>query len=409
MNFSSVRNSLMFNKRELWAVSIASMIRSIGFGMSWPFLAIFLNVELHIPIYIVGLLFTLSTLSSIAFSIIGGGLSDYLGRKTMLLIGSVIGALIYGGLAFLIFHSYPVILVEILFVFSSISGAIVFPAASALVSDVTEESERTMAYSIYRIMSNVGWAIGPLTGAFVYDYGMYIIFIILSITNVLQFIVILFYISRKKKKSSRLRARGNFLVYDKYLFAFSIGTFLVTVLSSQFSVTLPVYSDKAIGIPASSLGYIYAVNGTIVVVGQYPMSWIMRRVSDIKVMMVGSLFYSIGYVLVGFSGTLLDLMIDMVLITIGENFTSPGMNSVVSKIAPSGKTGIYMGFLGMVNSTGRAIGPSLGSVFLFLYAYNGPEVWLSLCSFGLMAIMALSVAGKMIYSRQLNAPEPGTS
>ncbi len=406
MNFTSVRDSLMLSKKELWAVSTASMIRSIGFGMSWPFLAIFLNVELQIPIYIVGLLFSLSTVSSIVFSIIGGGLSDYLGRKTMLLIGSVIGASIYGLLAFLIFHSYAVILIEILFVFSSISGAIVFPAASALVSDVTDESERTMAYSIYRIMSNVGWAIGPLTGAFVYDYGMYIIFIILAVTNILQFIVIFFYISRKKRKSSRLRTRANFLVYDKYLFAFSIGTFLITILSSQFSVTLPVYSDKAIGIPASSLGYIYAVNGIIVVAGQYPMSWIMRRVSDIKVMMVGSLFYSIGYVLVGFSGSLIDLMLDMILITVGENLTSPGMNSVVSKIAPSGKTGIYMGFLGMVNSTGRALGPSLGSVFLFLYAYNGPEVWLSLCSFGLVAIMALNIAAKMIYSRQPSISTP---
>ena len=220
MNFTSVRSSLMFGKKELWAVSTASMIRSIGFGMSWPFLAIFLNVELQIPIYIVGLLFSLSTVSSIVFSIIGGGFSDYLGRKTMLLIGSVIGASIYGSLAFLIFHSYAVILIEILFVFSSISGAIVFPAASALVSDVTDESERTMAYSIYRIMSNVGWAIGPLTGAFVYDYGMYIIFIILAVTNILQFIVIFFYISRKKRKSSRLRTRANFLVYDRYLFAF---------------------------------------------------------------------------------------------------------------------------------------------------------------------------------------------
>jgi MFS family permease len=123
-------------------------------------------------------------------------------------------------------------------------------------------------------------------------------------------------------------------------------------------------------------------------------------------MMVGSLFYSIGYVLVGFSGTLIDLMLDMVLITVGENLTSPGMNSVVSKIAPSGKTGIYMGFLGMVNSTGRALGPSLGSVFLFVYAYNGPEVWLSLCSFGLVAIMALNIAAKMIYSRQPSVSTP---
>ncbi len=376
--------------RQLWIISTASSIRSIGFGASWPFMAIFFNQRLGVPTVVVGIMFTLLALISTIFSLIGGSISDAIGRKKVILLGAGYGIVIYSLISFFIFDFVSLLVVAELFIFSAISGSLVFPSASALVADVTKPEDRMISYSLYRILANLGWAIGPVSGSYVQGFGMQYIFILLAVASVAQFLIVLLFIREpapKREKGRKLIQIG----YDRYLIVFGAGTFFGTLLASQFSVTLPLYAVASAGIQEYQLGYLYAINGAVVVLGQYPMSYLMRRFNDVHTLMIGSAFYSLGYFLVGISPSPVFLYLDMIVITTGENLTSPGMNSVVSMIAPKGKTGSYMGFLSMVNSSGRAIGPSIGSLFLSIYAYDGLRTWLSLSSFGAVAILLLVI------------------
>lgn len=386
----------MIHNRELWAVSLASGIRSIGFGATWPFMAIFFEQQLGISVYIVGIIFTLGSLVSLVFSLLGGGLSDFIGRKKVLLTGSIISSLLYFAMAILLKSGSEAFLIAGLFVFTSIGGSLVFPSANALVADVTAEKDRTNAYVIYRIMANLGWAIGPFSGALLDEHGIFWIFILVTICSAIQGIIVLIMIQdRWKERKVRERIGStrkiSFLSYDRFLLIFSAGTFFVTLVSSQFSVTLPVYAVIHVGIPHHDLGYIYAINGVVVVLGQYPVTNLMKRFPEIVSMIMGAVAYSLGYLLVGFSSTLLDLMMVMIVITLGENLVSPVMNSIVSKIAPRDKLARYLGFLGMMNSSGRALGPSVGAFFLSIYSFEGLKVWSSIDMFGVVAIMAFLV------------------
>ena len=85
--------------KTLWAVSVSGSIRSIGFGATWPFMAIFFNRDLGVPILLVGIIFTLLAISSIAFSVVGGWLADKFGRRAALLVGGFNGILIYSLIA----------------------------------------------------------------------------------------------------------------------------------------------------------------------------------------------------------------------------------------------------------------------------------------------------------------------
>lgn len=372
--------------RQLWTISIASSIRSIGFGASWPFMAIFFNKQLGVPTIVVGIMFTILALISTVFSLIGGSLSDTIGRKRIILIGSAYGVVIYSLISYFLFNFSSLALVAELFVFSAVSGSFVFPSASALVSDVTKPEDRLLSYSIYRIMANLGWAIGPFSGSYLQGYGMQYIFILLALASVAQFTIVFLFI-RESAPSQERKGKILQIGYDRFLIVFSAGSFFGILLASQFSVTLPLFAVQSAGVLEYQLGYIYAINGIVVVLGQYPMSYILRKVNDVYTMILGSAFYVAGYFLVGFAHSATYLYLDMVVITMGENLTSPVMNSVVSKISPRGKTGSYMGFLSMVNSTGRAIGPSVGSLFLSIYMFDGLRTWMTLSSFGLVTIV----------------------
>ncbi|EQB73618.1 MAG: multidrug efflux permease [Ferroplasma sp. Type II] len=377
------------HNKQVIIVSLSSMMRSLGMGASWPFMAIFLSLYLHIAIYIVGIIFTLLSLMSMIFSILGGYLADLKGRKFTLMLGSVSGIFIFLSIAItFLFHAYA--LTIILFILSSFSGSLVYPSASALISDVTEPENREGGYSIYRILSNIGWAIGPLMGSFIYSSGIVYIFYALVIANLLQTIIISF-VKKQNVMKTGTGTKNPFLVYDKYLFIFSIATFFIILLSSQFSVSLPLYSEIVIKINVSDIGYIYAINGLVVVLGQYPLIKLFSRFGDLTTFIAGALFYALGYFIIAFSTNLYGLMFDMVIITIGENLTTPTINSVISKMSPAGKTGRYMGFNAMFNSIGRAFGPSVGTYVMYTFHYNGLITWSLIGVFGVFSAIVIVI------------------
>ncbi len=368
-------------------------------------MAIFLNNTLGVPVYFVGVIFTLGSIVSIVFSIGGGALADMIGRKKVLILGSGLSGALFLAVAILLHYSAPTLAIVAVFIFTSAGGSLIFPSANALVADVTSPADRTNGYVVYRIMSNLGWAIGPLSGAFIYDSGIFWIFILITVCSVIQGLMVLFMVKDRwkgRRKSENLRKTGkvSIISYDRFLIVFTVGTFFLTLVSSQFSVTLPVFIKGSISIPTSYIGYIYAVNGVVVVIGQYPITNLMKRYPEILSMILGTAAYAVGYLFVGFSSNLVDLMGDMLIITIGENLVSPVMNSIVSKIAPSDKLARYLGFMGMMNSSGRAFGPSVGTFLISLYAFNGLKLWSTMDLFGIAAIALFLAFSRMAARRK---------
>ena len=65
-----------YRNRSLWGVSIAASVRSIGYGATWPFLAVYFNTYLHMSLIFVGFIFTLNSGISILFSLFAGYMAD---------------------------------------------------------------------------------------------------------------------------------------------------------------------------------------------------------------------------------------------------------------------------------------------------------------------------------------------
>ena len=337
-------------------------------------------------------------LVSIIFSLIGGYIGDTIGRRYTILAGGMIGVVAFYGVYYLFSVNSGALIISIVFVLSSISGALVFPASSAVVADTTSSKMRRSGFGIFRVFTNIGWAVGPIIGSLIYNSGVEYIFLFASITYLLQLFIVFLFMDETSKKIAE-KSGKEFISYDAKLILFSLGTFFLTLLTSQFNVTFPTYATLQGGVPAASIGYIYAVNGTVVVLGQIPVNRLFRRFSDLLTMQIGSLFYAAGYLTCAFSDSVLQFMIAMFIITIGENLASPGINSVVTKISPQGKTARYNGFNSMINATARGLGPSAGSFFLYIYSYNGIRTWASLDMFAVIAII-LFISTRNLLARE---------
>ena len=90
---------------------------------------------------------------------------------------------------------------------------------------------------------------------------------------------------------------------------------------------------------------------------------------------IGSIFYTVGYLIIGALPGYIFFIAAFVILTTGENFVSPPGMSIAANLAPEGKMGRYMGVYGFVRAAGWSLGPLFGGLFLDWVKPNFIIMW----------------------------------
>ena len=379
-----------WNHKIVRRLGLARMIRSVGTGAMWPFIALYFSVDLQLPLYITGMIFSVYFAIGIIAQPVSGLLADFLGRKPTMVLASFIYVAVSSALFVASFLHCSAIIISALFVCFALPSAIEYPAMNAMVSDLSPETGKSHAFSTFRTIFNIGWIIGPLFGVFFFDLGFSLIFLLNVITSIVSLLLILIFIdeSNSLRRQRGRKINGQRFKLDRLIIIFGSGVFFLSLLAGQFQTSLPIFSAHSILSNPALYGYVYAANGMTVVVSQPVINRLMRRFSDMQSMVIGVIFYIIGYGAVAFTGSLPQLILDMVIITAGENLTAPAENSVISSYSSRDKTGRYMAFKSAMWGTGSMVGPSAGLLFLYGFKYSGLLTWSSISLFGVAAIVA---------------------
>ena len=379
-----------WNHKIVRRLGQARMVRSVGTGAMWPFIALYFSVDLQLPLYITGMIFSVYFAIGIIAQPVSGLLADFLGRKPTMVLASFIYVAVSSALFVAGFLHCSAIIISALFVCFALPSAIEYPAMNAMVSDLSPETGKSHAFSTFRTIFNIGWIIGPLFGVFFFDLGFSLIFLLNVITSIVSLLLILIFIdeSNSFRRQRGRKINGQRFKLDRLIIIFGSGVFFLSLLAGQFQTSLPIFSAHSILSNPALYGYVYAANGMTVVVSQPVINRLMRRFSDMQSMVLGVIFYIIGYGAVAFTGSLPQLILDMVIITTGENLTAPAENSVISSYSSRDKTGRYMAFKSAMWGTGSMVGPSAGLLFLYGFKYSGLLTWSSISLFGVAAIVA---------------------
>ncbi len=151
-------------RRNVNYLATLDFIVSLGFGLIFPLFPLYLTYlaggETDVGIQ-VGILFSSFMLTRALLATPFGNLSDRVGRKRIILIGSFM----YAVLAVL--FTIPESWTGLVFVrgFQGVASAMVWPVSEALVIDSTPPSLRGSAMGKIVMSSNLGMVIGPFVGA----------------------------------------------------------------------------------------------------------------------------------------------------------------------------------------------------------------------------------------------------
>ena len=144
---------------------LITLVTAAAWTMTSPILILFLQDTLKVGIEVIGWAFLPSGLIWALLPARLGGLADRFGRKPLMVLGLMVSA----GTMFLLPGLTSIIGLAALWALLALCFAAGDPAEQALVSDLTGGDQRGRAYGLYVMASDIGAAIGPLGGGWLYD------------------------------------------------------------------------------------------------------------------------------------------------------------------------------------------------------------------------------------------------
>ncbi len=425
---SRLKNIYQEYPRKFWLVVGVSFIDRIGGTMLFPFFSLYITQKFDVGMTQAGIVLGIFSVFGLFGSMVGGALTDKLGRRKLILFGLVFSALstLSLGLVNELAMLYP------LAVFVGLLSQVAGPAQQAMIADILPEKQRAEGFGILRVVANLAWMIGPIIGGFVANHSYFALFVADAIVSCIVAVLFCLLIPETKPESRPDAEQENtyttFLGYfrvmrDPAFMAFIVAAILMGMVYQQMYNSLSVYLRDNHGIPPSAYGFLMTTSAVTVVLLQF---WTTRRIkhrSPFMMIALGALFYAFGFAMFGFdplhalggsfllhkwtvslSGTYVWFMSAIVIITIGEMIVMPVSQALAANFAPEDMRGRYMAIFGLAWAIPATVGPGLAG--LILDNYNPNLLWYlggALCLVSVLSFYALHLR---IGSQKRFAPAP---
>ncbi|MFP6654108.1 MAG: MFS transporter [Myxococcota bacterium] len=355
----------------------------IGFGIVVPILP-FWSDHFGANGFVLGLLLASHAGMQFLFSPIWGRLSDRIGRRPVMLVtiaGTAISLLCLG-LADSLLQIFLARLLSGIFA-SNIS------VATAYLTDVTDEADRTRWMGMIGASFAVGFTLGPPIGGLLARFGHGVPMLVAAAMAAVNFVWAVFALReperRKQRPSSKLKSRLDVLrhpVLGRICFVYFLFSVAVTQLETTFAfLMLHRFGYDALGVGLLMLAMAIVMGG----IQGGAMKRLAARFHERRLILVGLSLMALAFFAVPLPQTVPFLMLPLLLASIGRGISQPPMLSLVSQRADAGSRGIVMGVFQSCASAARVVGPVVAGL-LYDQSQNYPY-WLAA---GLVAAAALT-------------------
>lgn len=320
------------------------------------------------------MVFTVASLVPMVLQILGGWLSDTVGRLRMIALASFIA--LFGYILFFASPSWEWVMLGLCIEY--VSNSVVGPSFSAYIAEQSPEEQRGRVFglssSIYMIVTVIGPA---LAGFLAYRAGF----------KPMLMVAMIFYASATavrlwmgfaerfapKRDAEKPTLRG-LKTQLGAMFALLLAGGLLTwiwvtdaVGDTAFNLIgqlYPIYLEKIGGLNVQQIGLLNSAWGVTTILASFAAGWLVDRRDERTVIVGGFLLEGLGMVVLLNTDGFLGYGAAMAVFGFGVGCLMPAYNSLVSKAVPEDKRGLAFGFFGT----------SLGLLSLPM-PWIGAQVW----------------------------------
>jgi DHA1 family tetracycline resistance protein-like MFS transporter len=396
-------------RQSLRVIILVVLVDLIGFGLIIPLLPVY-AVRMGAADWTVGAVLGLFALMQLIFAPLWGRVSDHIGRRPILLLGTVGGMIGYVLVGVADLRNSLLLL----FVARGLHGMMAgnLAAAQAYIADVTTPTDRARGMGLFGAAFGLAFILGPAWGALLAWLGGWITpaygtawpaFGAALASSVATACVWLFVSEslpadtdrRTRQRAPRLRWLADLLA-DPVLVRLLV---LWLVLSLGFvclEATFVLLCMELLALTMAGVGWIFAYIGLLMVLVQGVLIGpLARRFGEHRLAAVGPWLTAVGFLLAAamtvridwpFGPGLTCILMICPIVALGNGITNPSMTSLISQRAGRYVQGGTLGVTHTLSSFARAVVPPVATA-LFYWQPGAPYVVASviLLGFGWLA------------------------
>ncbi len=356
------KNAYSGLSRSTWLLSGVMLVNRSG-TMVLPFMTIYLT-QMGFSLFQAGIVVGLFGAGSIFGGFIGGRATDKYGFYRVQLITLLGGAVLFMVLGLM--KSYPLICL-FTFILSVVNEAF-RPANTTAIAVYSLPENRTRSYSLNRLAINLGWAVGGTIGGFIASFNYHLLFWIDGVTNLVA-AVLLYRLLRMPVTTAaavipELQPVVKQSAYRDRIYLMFIAVVLIfAACFCQMFSTLPVYYKEVMHLSEWTIGLLMGMNGLIIVCIEMVLVFRLEsRKWDMQLIALGATLTGLSFMMLNFLPPVLFAALSaMIVVTFGEIFAMPFMNTFWTRRTSPENRGQYAGMYTMTWSLAQVAGPTGGT------------------------------------------------
>lgn len=380
--------------RQFWFLWTGTLINRLG-AFVVIFLAIYLTAQRHFSQSQAGLVIGLYGVGGAIGTTVGGVLADRWGRRPTMLLAQFSASALMLTLGFA--HAYWQIIGATLLL--GFCTEAVRPAFQAMMIDVVGDRDRVRAFSLNYWAINLGFAFSSVAAGFAAKANYLLLFVIDAGTTLITALISLIFLAETRPAASHRAARqpseGEAIkqglvtaLRDRVFMTYLLISLGGIVVMMQHMSTLPI-AMTADGLSAATYGWVIAVNGILIVLGQLFIPRLIEGRDSVHVLAVAVVIVGVGFGLVAFAHAAWFFALTVVVWTFGEMLQSPSNAATVASLSPAALRGRYQGLQSLSWSAGSALAPIAGG--LTQQHLGNTALW-----FGCFLICVLVAVGHLV-------------
>lgn len=401
-------------ERSFWVANFSELFERLSYYAAFASLTRYLHETLNFPTERAAGLSGLFGGLVWFLAIFGGAIADRLGFRRALSLAYLILAVSYfllGSIAASwlapVRNAVPlVVLVTIVLMLPALGVALVKPCVVGTTARASNENVRSIGYSIYYTLVNIGGALGPFVASWVHrNLSVENVFRASSLSVFVMFFAVLLFF-REPRKSGDAATESLSVTLKNFVKVLGNPRFMIFLLIFsgywivywQEFVTLPIYVHDYVDGKADTERML-STGPLIVIAFTVMFSVLTQKIPAFRAVILGTLISMLGFAVLALHGSVLAAYGTLVVIAVGELIQQPRYYDYISRLAPPGQQGTYMGFAFLPLGIGAFLAGRVGGALLhgFGEVQHRPERFLwALTAIGLATTLLLWVYDRIV-------------
>ncbi|KRL47304.1 MDR family MFS transporter [Lacticaseibacillus manihotivorans] len=346
---------------------LGSLITNTGISFIWPLTTIYMHEYLHESLTVSGLVLLINSLATMGGNYVGGRLFDRWKPYPTILGGITIN--IVATLSLIFFHGWPAY--PLLLILLGLGNGVVATGVNAYATLVTSRKP-SYVFNVLYFMSNLGLVIGTLIVGFVLPFGITYIFILACALFVLFWIVAFLHFKvQKPQRAKNASVKATRQPIAKHVLWLMVLLFVTWVAYEQWQSNVSAFM-LSLGMNVRDYSLVWTLNAVEIVLFQPVLTvfdeWLSKHIR--ARLTTGFALFAVSFVILLVARQYWQFLGAMAVLTIGEILALPAVSTYVDLFSPNDARGRYQGFVQMLASAGRAVGPVMGALLIDATNYH---------------------------------------